>query len=104
MVEIRWAIQAAEELEEICAYLGKNSPQYARLFAYKVIESIQKLSNFPKLGRIVPEFENPAIRELLFKSYRIIYRIGNQLIEIASIFHGSRNLSERVFSHNSKQE
>src|SRR6056297_2382558 len=90
MVEIRWSLQAADELEEICVYFDNNSPHYAKLFAFKIIESIQKLKNFTKIGRIVTEIENPEIRELFYKSYRIIYRIQQDCIEIVSIFHGSR--------------
>jgi toxin ParE1/3/4 len=94
MVEIRWSLQAANELEEICIYFDKNSPQYANLFAFKVIESIQKLTTFPEIGRIVPEIENQNIRELFYKSYRIIYRIQQDCIEIVSIFHGSRIINK----------
>jgi len=83
-------------------YLGRYSPQYSRLFALKVTESVDKLSKFPKIGRIVPEIENPKIRELLFKSYRIIYQIKQEFIEIVSIFHGSRNLSVHEFSQKLK--
>ena len=65
MVEIRWSLQAAEEFEEIFNYLEKNSPQYARLFAFKVTETVQKLKNFPKLGRLVPEIEKSEMGDVL---------------------------------------
>ena len=96
MVKIRWSLQAAEEFEGICEYLEKNSPQYARLFAFKVTESVDRLKKFPNIGRIVPEIENLNVRELVYKSYRIIYRIKDGTIEIASIFHGSRNFRGKL--------
>jgi plasmid stabilization system protein ParE len=44
------------------------------------------------MGRIVPEKEIPAIREIFWKKYRLIYRITSDFIEIITIFHGSRLL------------
>lgn len=42
---------------------------------------------------MVPEYQNPKIRQLLEGSYRIIYRIqSEELIEIARIIHGKRQL------------
>jgi hypothetical protein len=41
--------------------------------------------NFPELGRIVPEYRNDCIREIIFRSYRIVYRVNHdaKLCEIA---------------------
>ena len=77
--------------------LDTNSTFYSRLFAVKIIEAIQKLISFPKMGRIVPEIEKSNIRELIYKSYRIIYRINDEIIEIVSVFHGSRNFDKNKF-------
>ncbi len=49
------------------------------------------LYDHPRIGRIVPEFENDRIRELIQGKYRIVYRIVNdELIEVLRIIHGSR--------------
>ena len=92
MVRIIWSPQAADELEEICIYIGRDSPYYAKIFAQKIFESIEILEYLPESGRKVPELDDDYTRELLYKSYRIIYRYKKEeeIIEISSIFHGSR--------------
>ncbi|MBN1803532.1 MAG: type II toxin-antitoxin system RelE/ParE family toxin [Candidatus Lokiarchaeota archaeon] len=81
-----------EDLSEIKDYIARDSAAYAKIFINKLYDSVQKLVEFPKIGRIVPELNNALIRELLFQNYRIIYRIVDDLVEIISVFHGSRLL------------
>ena len=46
----------------------------------------------PYSGRVVPELENNTIRELLYKNYRIVYRVLNETdIEILAVVHGARD-------------
>jgi toxin ParE1/3/4 len=48
---------------------------------------------FPGSGRVVPEFNNKQLRELIEGNYRIVYRFeSNELIEIARIHHSARHL------------
>ncbi|TFG21498.1 MAG: type II toxin-antitoxin system RelE/ParE family toxin [Promethearchaeota archaeon] len=79
-------------LHEIYNYIARDSKNYANLFMKKLYESAQKLKDFPKIGRIVPELDNPNIREIIFHNYRIIYRNKIQFVEILTIIHGSRLL------------
>jgi plasmid stabilization system protein ParE len=92
MGEIRWTLQAAADLESITEYIAENSPHYACLFAIDVLSAVEQLTDFPHSGRIVPELAQADIRELLFGSYRIIYRVKNEIVEILTIFHGARLL------------
>lgn len=41
---------------------------------------------------MVPEFEDLDIREVIYRKYRIIYRLRESILEIARIIHGSRIL------------
>ena len=50
------------------------------------------LSQFPRAGRKVPEFDDENVRELVVYSYRIIYRLQEENIIIAAVIHGKRNL------------
>lgn len=92
MAEIRWTEQAAEDLDAIVRYIARDSPHYASLFCINVLTKIEMLEKFPMLGRIVPETGDPAIRELLFGNYRIIYRVKPDAVQLLSIYHGSRLL------------
>jgi len=44
------------------------------------------------MGRIVPELDDPNIRELILRNYRLIYRILGEKVQIVRLFHGSRVL------------
>ena len=58
----------------------------------QLIEHAELLSDKPRMGRAVPELANPDIRELLFKKYRIVYRLKANCIEILTVFEGHRLL------------
>jgi len=92
MVEIRWSPLATDDYESIIRYYEKTAPKFAQNFAIKIIFIIENLSNFPKMGRIVPELESGEIREIVYRNFRIIYRLKENILEIARIIHGSRSL------------
>ena len=45
---------------------------------------------FPESGRIVPEYNQKDLWEVIFQNYRIVYRIKPDIIEIVTITHGAR--------------
>jgi len=50
------------------------------------------LEQFSNLGRRVPEYKDPNLREIIYKNYRIIYAIKEEQLEVISVMHGSRKL------------
>ena len=89
---VRWSPRAAHHLEDICAYIGRDSVRYAALFAQRVLQVIESIPANPRLGRIVPEYAEENLRERIYQGYRIVYRITESAIEIAAICHGARRL------------
>ena len=92
MAEVRWTPQAADDLEAITNFIAADSPQYARLFAMDALVAVERLADFPDSGRVVPELKDPANREILFGSYRIVYRVKGDLVEVLTVYHGARLL------------
>ena len=92
MVEVKWTLQAAEDLESITDFIAKDSPYYARLFVTNIFKAIDHLMQFPHSGRIVPELKNPVVRELILGNYRLVYRLKKKIIELLTIYHGARIL------------
>jgi len=92
MVEIKWTNNALEELDDIANYISKDSPKYAQILVNQIYEMISHLKQFPKFGRKVPEYNDPNLREILYKNYRIIYLVKETHLEIISVIHGSRML------------
>jgi len=91
-MKIEWTEPAIESLRNLHGYIAKDSEVYANSFVQRIILAVDKLSDFPRIGRMVPEADQEAIRELLYQNYRIIYRIMNELIEILTVIHGRRDL------------
>ncbi len=94
MVRIIWSPDAADDLESICDYIAEDSDYYARVFANGVIKAIERLMIFPESGRVVPEYDQKDIREIIFQNYRIVYRVRSDTIEIVAITHGARLMEE----------
>lgn len=92
-MKIRWTHEALEQLIEIEEFISKDSPGRAASFVERIVEHVEdSLPENPRMGRIVPEIANPDIRELLFRNYRIVYRLTESTIEILSVFEGHRLL------------
>jgi toxin ParE1/3/4 len=89
-MKIRWSYEALERLIEIEDYISKDSSVRAIQFVDQLIEYAEVLSGKPLMGRMIPELANPDIRELVFKKYRIIYRLKEKHIEILTVFEGHR--------------
>lgn len=92
MAEIRWTLQAANDLEAAVEYIAADSPPYAQLLAIDVLKAVERLAVLPRSGRVVPEYGSPSIREIILGNYRIIYRVRRDLIEILTVYHGARIL------------
>jgi len=90
MAEIEWSSKAENDLNEIIDYIAQDSLEYALSFYEQVREKVENLILFPKMGRIVPELDDPNIRELILRNYRIIYKILGEKIQLVRLFHGSK--------------
>jgi toxin ParE1/3/4 len=89
---ITWSRRATEDLEEIAAYIAKDSEVYAASVVRKILKKVKVLTDFPFLGRVVPEFADENLREVFAYNYRILYRIDRDEIDIAAVIHGRRLL------------
>lgn len=92
MVEIEWSSIAQNDLNKIIDYIAQDSLEYALLFYEQVREKVENLTQFPKMGRKVPELDDPNIRELILRNYRLIYQILGAKIQVIRLIHGSRIL------------
>ena len=91
-MKIKWTQEALDRLIEIEEYISKDSPSLAVQFVDQLIEHAEVVSDKPRIGRTIPELANPDIRELVFKKYRIVYRLQANCIEILTVFEGHRML------------
>ena len=93
-MNIRWAPAAADDLEEIGAYLKEHEAALAESTVRNLYDTVQSLRQFPRRGRLGKKSET---RELLTTPlpYLIIYEIQGDTIHILRIAHGARNWPTR---------
>jgi plasmid stabilization system protein ParE len=89
-----WSPAARDDLHDIIVFIARNDSERAMSFGYKLISEIDRLQEFPESGRIVPEYRNAVIREIIFRPYRIVYRVhpDSKVCEIARVWHSARGL------------
>ena len=91
-IEIVWSAQAIEDVESIREYISRDSPHFGSLVAESIVDAVERLRSFPESGRVVPEFGEPTLREVLWRNYRIVYRLSPKAAEIVTVFHEARLL------------
>ncbi len=89
---LKWSEEALEDIESIATYIEKDSPIYAKSVVSKFFEKAEILQEFSDLGRTVPEFNDPTIREIFVYSYRLIYKIDEEEILFVAVVHGKKLL------------
>lgn len=91
--QIIFSPKAVNDLEKIVRYISLNNPEVAKRIGEKLLSKARELSKLPLRGQIVPEFNDPNLRQLILKPYRIIYRVeeSKKQISIARFWHTSRD-------------
>ncbi len=92
-MSVRWSQEAGENLVDIEEFIARDSVERAVRFVDDLIDHAEAiLADNPRSGRTVPEIGNPDIRELIYRGYRIVYRLNGEQIEILTVFEGHRLL------------
>lgn len=92
-ISISFAESALHDLEGILQfYLERKIPQVGKRLVEKIIKDIELLELQPDMGRIVPEFDQEYLRELIRPPFRIVYRRGRNKIQIIRIWRSERML------------
>lgn len=92
MTRVIWAPQAIEDVQAIRAYVARDSAHYADLVVERIVAAVARLQSHPLSGRVVPEVGDESLREVIQGSYRIVYRLKRNVVEIVTVFHGARLL------------
>ncbi len=91
MTKVVWSDEAKQNLEQIYEYIAQTSPRYAALTVAELFAAVYRLHDFPESGRVVPERANPALREAIWRTYRLVYeyRAGG-VVNILTVFRSER--------------
>jgi len=98
--EVIWTENAQYDLEEIIEYIKTDSIEVAKNIFFEIKEQCNNLSIFPESKRIVPELGHIGVlryRELIYKRWRIVYKVENKKIYILAVVNSSRDIEDILF-------
>ncbi|PIE20848.1 MAG: addiction module toxin RelE [Neptuniibacter caesariensis] len=92
-MSISFSKSAIDDLDDIKAYyLEKGVPQIGQGFVAAIVEHVETLATHPEIGRVVPEFGDDAIRELIHSPFRIVYLYQSESVNIIRVWRSERLL------------
>ena len=95
-MRVHWTDTALAHLQAIHDYVARDSKQNAKRLADRITRKSMSVGTWPESGSMVPEYDSPEIREVFEKSYRIIYRILTDRIDVMAVIHGARKLPPQL--------
>ena len=84
---------AIEDISDIYNYIQRDSIYYATKTKNEIEKRISNLTFSPFMGRRLVDSENHDIlnlREIFYKSYRIIYGVNSKTIYVRKVLHSAR--------------
>ena len=81
------------DLEDIHSWYGEQgAPDVGTRFVADIIARIERLVDYPDIGRIVPEFGQDDLREIIYPPFRIVYRRDPLSVRIVRVWRSERRL------------
>ncbi len=90
MAKVNWTLEAVGDLEQIQAFIARDSEYQAALFTKRIYAAVAQLAEFPESGRVIPEVGAGRYRELIEGPYRIMYSLWGEDVMIDAVIHGAR--------------
>ncbi len=97
-MKVHWTDTAEGHLDAIYAYIAQDSPEYAKRMVDRLTRRSQQIAEFPFSGRRVPEYDVDQIREVIEGSFRIIYHIKADQIDVLAVIHGAMDVAGQIWT------
>ncbi|MEM1041784.1 MAG: type II toxin-antitoxin system RelE/ParE family toxin [Bacteroidota bacterium] len=91
-MRVHWTNKALDQLLGIREQIAERSPRAANRLVERLATRAEQLDLFPRSGRVVPEYEQENVREVIERPYRVIYRVKPEQVDILSVIHSRRSL------------
>jgi plasmid stabilization system protein ParE len=77
-------------------YVAQNSEIYADRLIDRLTRRSEQIGLFPQSSRIVPEYKEEHIREVIERPYRIVYRVKKEQVDLLAVLHCARQMSDKT--------
>jgi plasmid stabilization system protein ParE len=91
-LKLRWSVRARQDLEAIADFIGRDDPLAARRWIGRLQVRARQAAALPMTGRIVPEWNDPRVREVLVRTYRVISLVQRSAVHVLTVVEGHRRL------------
>ena len=90
--KVVWTHRARRDLHSLYLYIAQDDATAAERHRLQILEKVDGLVLHPEMGRIVPERNDPRIREIFHNPYRIVYRnrVESERVEVLRVWHAAR--------------
>ncbi len=98
--EVQWTYSAKDDLRDIIEYIKRDSITTAKAIFDAIRKSCDTLCTCPERARVVPELQEIGIqryREILYKRWRIIFKIEASTVTVLLVIDSRRNLEDLLF-------
>lgn len=98
--EVLWTKSAKNDLEIIIEYIKLDSVSIVKEIFNDIKKECENLYYFTQRKRVVPELQQIGIfkyREIIYKRWRVIFKIENEKVYILLVADSSRNLEDILF-------
>jgi toxin ParE1/3/4 len=88
---ISLAESAVSDLENVRSWhVSQSAPEIGERLVREIVDSLAQLARFPESGRVVPEFGQPSLRELIRSPFRIVYRLDGDRVRVVRVWRSDR--------------
>ena len=87
---------AVLDLQEVRQwYDSQSAPEVGERLVREILACLDQLAEFPESGRVVPEFDQPWLRELVRPPFRVVYRLNGERVRVVRVWRSERLMAER---------
>ena len=98
--DVVWAESARDALDAVIGYIAQDSLEAAAQVLDAALRAAANLATFAERGRVVPELNDPAIREVFVHKYRLQYEVREAQVLVVAFLHGARDFAAWKQSQN----
>lgn len=91
-----WAERALRDLRDIDAYIAADDPSAAERWVRKLLAAAERAARFPHSGHVVREKGRLDVRQILVRTYRIVYLVREKQVDVLTVFEGHHLLPDDV--------
>ncbi len=89
-----WSESAIQDLGAIVRFIAlRDGSEVARRMGFGIYDLAQVLTRHPEAGSVLGEKQDAKWRKLIFKSWKIAYRIDQEarVVYVVRVWHAARN-------------